>query len=295
MNLQLRNDYIDRIAMLAQDSYVVGAVFVTGDHQTECEDVRILMLPKPDCAAMSAFKKVNYLISTDISPVSVSVISRDVKCLVKRYVTEDGIAVTLTVSESGSVPQTEWWRVVYDDVNAASLLDGRSRTEQDILFEQPAAPAPIPAPEPIPEPVPEPEPVPVPAPIEEVQLIPADLPNADEQPSEPSPAEEPEQADDEVSEEDEYWDFVAHHIKITRRAISCGSYIQAGEEIGMLRRMLIELICVRSGVEENFERAIDSIDCEEKDMLVKTYPARADQGAMATALATITELFERLS
>jgi len=59
--------------------------------------------------------------------------------------------------------------------------------------------------------------------------------------------------------------------------------------------MLIELICVRNGINENFEHAIDFVDCEEKDLLIKTYPNGTDKTSLISALAVETELFDKLA
>ncbi|MBQ9993267.1 MAG: hypothetical protein IJP17_00965, partial [Clostridia bacterium] len=108
---------------------------------------------------------------------------------------------------------------------------------------------------------------------------------------EPEPAPEP---DPEPTEEEKYWSYVTQKFKAAHRAIASGSLIRANEITSLLRRMLIELICVRNGITENFEHSIDFIDCEEKDMLIKTYPAALDQNSLAGALGVMSELFDRL-
>ena len=132
-------------------------------------------------------------------------------------------------------------------------------------------------PEPQPEPAPEPEPQPEPEPEAE---------------SEPQPEEAPEEEED---EEQKYWKFVSTQLKNARHAVSAGSYIRANEILNVLRKMLIELICVNNGVEEDFENSIDFIECEEKDMLIKTFPRAMNAGGLAAALGAVSELFDRLS
>ncbi len=284
--LNERNEHIEQIIEFAQDSGAVGAVVVCGDAATESGDLRVFAVPGEESGTAVAYTRLTYMLASDLEVVSSQVTAREDALRAKRFELSDGVVLTLSVAPLSGVPTDGWYRIVWDDMGAASALS--SSVPEDILCdlqpavaEEPAAeeaPAqddfdddfydlaaitPAPAEEPAPEPEPQPEP-------------------------QPQPKAQP------ASELDDYLEFVSRNLRNAQRAIAAGQLIRAGEIVSVLRKMAIELICVRNGVDSNFEQSIDFIDCEEKRMLSRTYPKNMDQQNMVIALGTLSELFDRL-
>lgn len=273
--IEERKSVINQFVELAEESGAVGAVIVRGDDATESGDLRVDAVPYEASEIGSTYTRINYILSSELDITDSKPISRDENSRVKMYALENGVQLTVRVAPLEAVQNDGgWYRIVFDDMNAASVLG--AGVPEDILCDLAPAPAPAPAEEAQPEPEPTIAPVPVP-----VEAVPAQV-----------IAEEPKQdMDDETKE---YIEFVARNMKNAQRSIASGQMIRAGEIIGMLRKMAIELICVRQGIEENFDQAIDFIECEEKHMIEKTYPRSMDQTGYAMALATLSELFDRL-
>lgn len=273
--IEERKSVISQFVELAEESGAVGAVIVRGDDATESGDLRVDAVAYDASETGSAYTRINYILSSELDITDAKPISRDENSVVKMYALENGVQLTVRVAPLEAVQNDGgWYRIVFDDMNAAGVL-GESVSE-DILCD--LAPAPAPAEEAQPEPESTFAPVPVVVPVEEA-------------PVQAAPEEPKQEMDDETKE---YIDFVARNMKNAQRSIASGQMIRAGEIIGMLRKMAIELICVRQGIEENFDQAIDFIECEEKHMLAKTYPRSMDQSGYAIALATLSELFDRL-
>lgn len=275
MNMQSRLQLIEDITVMIGSTHAVEAAYSTGDDSTEMSDIRILCVPKNTIDAPTAYKKLNYFFTNELKPETASFVSREPSRIIKQFNLPNGFVVTLSVIESRLVSVSGWWRVLRGAPAINSSLGGRE-TDVELVAE----PKPAPEPEPVAEAMPEPEPVQQPVVEAPVEFVPA---------AAPEQAEEPQQ------DGDEYWDYVAKNIRSARLAINSGSYIRAGEIISLLRHMLIELICVRNDIEENFENAIDFIECEEKDMLIKSYPAALDKAPLIKSLGIICELFDRLA
>ena len=298
--LQERNECINRLVAAARSTGLVGAAYTTGDGNTASDDLRFVAVAvdgeNPSEAIMKAYKRFNYLITNEFQLVSDKAIGRDEHCLVKRYEMADGIVVILKVCSSNSIRVEEWWRQLFDRINVTDTLSQSGRVEEDKLCDLCVEP------EPQPEPQPEPEPE-----KDEFEDIVDDGTGMDpvEEPKEPvidslaeeAPAaavvEEPAAAVDNSGEE--YWKFVTDSLRDACDAVADNALIRANEILNLLRRMLIELICVRNGITENYERAIDKLDCPEKDMLQLTFPARHDQRAFISALGVVSSIFDRLS
>lgn len=270
--IEERKSVISEFVELAEESGAVGAVIVRGDDATESGDLRIDAVAYDASEISSAYTRVNYFLSSDFDVAEAKPISKGAEGIVKLYVLENGVQLTVRVASLEAVQNDGgWYRIVFDDMNAAGVLG--ASVPEDILCDL------------------------APAPAEEIQpeaeTIVAPVPVAvEETPAEPA-------ADDAImqgldDETKEYIEFVARNMKNAQRSIASGQMIRAGEVIGMLRKMAIELICVRNGIDENFDQAIDFIECEEKNMLMKTYPRSMEQGSYAMALAALSELFDRL-
>lgn len=270
--IEERKSVINQFVELAEESGTVGAVIVRGDDATESGDLRIDAVSYDASEVGSAYTRVNYILSSELDITDSKPVSRDENSRVKMYVLENGVQLTVRVASLEAVQNDGgWYRIVFDDMNAAGVL-GESVPE-DILCD--LAPAPVEE-EPEEEPAPVVAPVPVAVPVEET----------------PAPVEEPKQAEE--AEVDEYVEFIARNMKNAQRSIASGQTIRAAEIISVLRKMAIELICVRNGIDENFDQAIDFIECEEKHMLMKTYPRNMEPSSFAMALAALSELFDRL-
>jgi len=293
--LQERNACIERLTTAAHSTGLIGAAFTTGDDNTASDDLRFVAVAmggdnSPE-AIMKAYQRLNYLMTNEFQPVNAKAISRDDHCLVKKYDMPDGVSVLVKVCSDSSVRVENWWRCLYDRMNAAAALDQAAKVDEDKLCDLQ------------PEPQPEPEPE-----IDDFEDIADEGTGMDpvEEPKEPvidtlaaeAPAavvvEEP-TAEQNTNSEADYWKFVSDSLRDACDAVADNALIRANEILNLLRRMLIELICVRNGVSENFERAIDKLDCPEKDMLQLTFPARHDQRAFISALGVVSSIFDRLS
>jgi|GEM_PF-1981911 len=290
--LQERNACIERLVAAAKSTGLIGAAFTTGDDSTASDDLRFVAVApggetSPE-AIMKAYQRLNYLLTNEFNPVSAKAISRDDFCLVKKYDMPDGVSVLAKICSSNSVRVENWWRCLFDRMNVAITLDQGAKVEEDVLCDLQ------------PEPQPEPEPE-----IDEFEEIAEEGTGMDpvDEPKEPVidtlaeevPAAVEEPVEESSSEADDYWKFVSDSLRDACDAVADNALIRANEILNLLRRMLIELICVRNGITENFERAIDKLDCPEKDMLQLTFPARHDQRAFISALGVVSSIFDRLS
>lgn len=294
--LQERNECIARLISAARSTGLIGAAFTTGDENTASDDLRFVAVAlngeeSPE-AIMKAYQRLNYLLTNEFPLAGAKAISRDDHCLIKKYDMEDGVCVLAKICSANSIRVENWWRPLFDRIGAADSLDPEGRVDEDILCDL------MPQPEPEPEAEPEPDTFediadegtgidPVEEPVEPVidSL-------AEEVPVAPVVQESPTQQN---SEADDYWKFVSDSLRDACDAVADNALLRANEILNLLRRMLIELICVRNGINENFERAIDKLDCPEKDMLLLTFPARHDQRAFISALGVVSSIFDRLS
>lgn len=294
--IQERNDCINRLVEAAKSTGLIGAAFTTGDDKTVSTDLRFVAVAmsadgtSASDAVMKAYKRFNYLMQSEFHPVNEKAISRDATSLVKKYEMPDGICVLLTMC-CGGVEVESWWRPLFDRVNASQDLDQSRKVDEDVLYE--------PAEETQPEPQTQPVDV-----FEENIVDEGTGMDPVEEPAEPvvdtlaeeAPAPVVVEAHEETNDSGEdYWKFVSDSLRDACDAVADNALIRANEILNLLRRMLIELICVRNGINENYERAIDKLDCPEKDMLQLTFPARHDQRAFISALGVVSSIFDRLS
>ncbi|MBE6759929.1 MAG: hypothetical protein E7554_07555 [Ruminococcaceae bacterium] len=300
--LQERNECINRLVGAAKSTGLIGAAFTTGDDNTESGDLRFVAVAlggeeSPE-AIMKAYQRFNYLLKNEFQLVAEKAISRDEFCLVKKYDMADGVSVLAKICSGNSVRVENWWRPLFDRMGVMNILDPSGRVDEDDLCD--LRPQPEPEPEPQPDPEPEQDPFediadegtgmdPVPEPKEPV----VDTLAVEEVPAAVPVVEEP--VAQETNADEEYWKFVSDSLRDACDAVADNALIRANEILNLLRRMLIELICVRNGITENFERAIDKLDCPEKDMLQLTFPMRHDQRAFISALGVVSSIFDRLS
>ena len=152
--------------------------------------------------------------------------------------------------------------------------------EAPALAEQPSKPEPAAKPEPEPVPVPIPVPAPVqPQPVQPQPVQPQPVPVLE---SEPDPSDK------------ELWNYFYGRVNVAKHAISGGSVIYACETIGELRTLLIRLICEANGINEDYLHSIDLLPENHRAALLKTYPAKPENGPMISALAAELSIFEEL-
>ncbi len=279
--LNERKECIEQILDLAQESDSIGAMVVYGDNATESGDLRIDAVPAEDTNVMIAYTRFSYLLSSELEGGDGQLVERESERRVKRIPLDNGVTLTFGVCAASAIVTDGWYRIIFDEIGLASQLS--ASVAEDILCDvEKAAPAPQPAPEP--------------EIVDEFDDIEPEVPAVAVAPVvEEIPIEEVQEDGTEADEEaDRYVEFVSRNLKNAQRAIASGQMIRAGEIVAVLRKMAIELICVRNGINEGFEQSIDFIDCEEKRMLVKAYPRNMDQKSLVTALSTLSELFDRL-
>ncbi len=287
--LNERKTAIEQLIESAQDSGAVGALIIYGDDATESGDLRAAALVDDASAVAMAYTRLSYIIASDMDITSSQVIARDADKCVKKFSLANGVELTLTVTTPDKTPADGWYRIAWDEMNAAALLS--AGVPEDILCDL--------APAPVEEPAAE-------APAEDdmaddfddmpeeetVVVAPVIIEKEEKEEPQPEPAAEPETTPE--NELEQYLEFVSRNLRNAQRAIASGQLIRAGEIVSVLRKMAIELICVRNGIDSNFEQSIDFIDCEEKRMLTRTYPRNMDQQNLVLALGTLSELFDRL-
>lgn len=260
---ELRDQYIAQIAVLAGNMQTVAAMLTTGAQNTEPGDLKVILAVAKNTPVSAVFAKLNLLITNELRPERSELVSRDRTLTVRKFFLPGEVTLTVRCCELDDLGVLDWHRVIFDS-EGIDAGEGRVTVE-------PLLPEPEPVVEPEPEPVAEPAPAPVP---------------------EPAPvAAQPEP----VSAEDDYWKRVNLCMRTARHAIGSGSVIRANEVINELRTMLIELICRSNGVNENFGNAIDFIEGEDKEMLLRTYPQRLDQASMISAMAVISQMFDKLA
>ncbi len=275
--LELRNSCIDTMADFAAECEEITSVLVLGDDSTESLTVNLAVVVDEAENVRRVYGRIHYFVSNELGLESKKTLRREDNFVLIEYTLESGVIMTVLVCTCAELFDAPWWRCVFDNTgDSTAAMKAETRVEEDILSDEPQ-----------PEMEPEPEEEPEPEPVFEV------VPDPEEP---PAPVEEPEEEEEEEPDEDEaYWNFVSNSIRTAKHAIASGAYIRATEIINTLRKMLIELICVRNGINENFEHAIDFVDCEEKDLLIKTYPNGTDKTSLISALAVETELFDKLA
>ena len=83
-------------------------------------------------------------------------------------------------------------------------------------------------------------------------------------------------------------------MNVAKHAIAGGSIIYACETIGELRTLLIQLICEANGITEDYLHSIDLLPENHRAALMKTYPAKLENGPLISALAAEFSIFEEL-
>lgn len=312
--LEQRKAYIKQAVMLARDSYAIGAAFSVGEEALDRKDIRILCVPKEDGQSIPAYKKLNYLLSNseELMPGASEILSRDPGCIKKKYELNEGFILNMYIGGADNLDSMDWWRPLFDGMKLVDSLDSAKRVPEDKLKGEDDAPAPAaedddelediaPAAEPAndgarfkrrehSEPAEAAEAAAAAVTASTVAAAAVSVPVKETAAAAPINKEE-----QETDENDEYWNFVSAQLKNARHSIASESFIRANEILNVLRKMLIELICVRNGIESDFETAIDYIECEEKNMLIKTYPTQMNKSGFITALSNITALFDRLA
>lgn len=284
--LELRNKCIDELTDFVQGSADITALLVLGDDSTESLSVNVAIVVNDVENVRKTYGRVHYFISNEMDFESKKTLRREDNFALIEYTLESGITLTALVCTCSELFDAPWWRCVFDTTGeACEAMNEANRVEEDKLADEPSE-----------EPEDEADEFEDDFEQEEAEEEPVfEIVPDPEEPPAPVEEEEPEQQEEEESEEDAYWRFVSENVRTAKHAIASGAYIRATEIINTLRKMLIELICVRNGITENFERSIDFVECEEKNLLVKTYPNGTDKTSLISALAVETELFDRLA
>lgn len=257
---ELRDQYIAQLAVLAGNMQTVAAMLTTGAQNTDPGDLKVVLAVAKNAPVSAVFAKLNLLISNELKPERSELVSRDRTLTVRKFYLPGDVVLTVRCCELDDLGVLDWHRVIFDS-------EGIDAGEGRVTVEPLAA-----EPQPVVEPEPQPEPAPVPV-------------------AAPAPVAQPEPENN----EDSYWKRVNLCMRTARHAIGSGSVIRANEVINELRTMLIELICRKAGVNENFGNAIDFIEGEDKEMLLRTYPQRLDQASMVSAMAVISQMFDQLA
>lgn len=267
--MQARREMLKKLNVMVRKIEEITTFLLAGENGCPPYEIRLVTAAADGEAVEKAYADLHFLISEFLAPQTHDKEESEGRTVAK-YRFESGLFLEIFISKEDNLPPFDWWVPYLDRHGAAEAfyLPEVKMPEDptgDIPTEAEAAAA-IPAAEPIP-----PEPIP-PAPAS-VTEQPETPPNAASAPS---------------------WELIYNKVNLAKHAIAGGSVIYAGEIINELRTLLIQLICEKSGITENYAHSIDLLSNEYQKALIKTYPAKPEGGAMVAALAAELSLFEQL-
>lgn len=264
---------------------------LTGNDEYTPDEIYFVVASSDESALSKVFADINFLIREFLRPIDIQKNDSEGRTLAN-YVFDNGLKAQVTVCGENNLPKFGWW-VPYLDKNGAAMgfYPSSTRKNADPTTEKPAfeddfsddfeddfddMPV-IPAEPAQPEPIAAPEPV---------AAAPISIPEP--QPVAPAPAPEPEQPDRDI------WNYFYSKVNVAKHAISGGSVIYAYEIIGELRTLLIKMICEANGITEDYLHSIDLLPENHRAALLKTYPAKPENGPMISALAAELSIFEEI-
>lgn len=297
--LKARTVMTKKLNVMVRKIEGITAFVLAGNDEYTPEEIYFVVAAADDSALAKVHADLNFLIREFLRPTDIQKNESEGR-IILNYVFDNGIKAQVIICGEKNLPSFEWW-VPYLDKNGAVLGFYPSSTrkksdptsekpvfddgfsddfdddfdEAPALAEQPSKPEPAAKPEPEPVPVP----IPVPAPVQPQPVQPQPVPVLE---SEPDPSDK------------ELWNYFYGRVNVAKHAISGGSVIYACETIGELRTLLIRLICETNGINEDYLHSIDLLPENHRAALLKTYPAKPENGPMISALAAELSIFEEL-
>lgn len=273
--MQARTVMTKKMNVMVRKIEGVTAFVLTGNDEHTPDEIYFVIASSDEPARSKVFTDIDFLIRQFLRPIDIQKNESEGRTMAN-YIFDNGLKAQINVCVENSLPSFAWW-VPYMDKNGAAVSqypsssrktadpttekpreeDGFSDDFDDDFDDAPAAVQPQ-----------KPEPAPAPAPAQ--------------------PAPEPEQSDKEL------WNYFYGKVNVAKHAISGGSVIYACETIGELRTLLIRLICEANGITEDYLHSIDLLPENHRAALMKTYPAKPENGPMISALAAELSIFEEL-
>lgn len=271
--MQARREMLKKLNVMVRKIEEVTTFVLAGESGCPPYDIHLVTAAATTEDCEKIYADLNFLVGEFLSPQTRDKEENEGRTVAK-YRFESGLFLEVFISQEDNLPPFDWW---------VSYLDKHGAAEK-FYFPEGKCPE---------DPTSDTSPTPVPAPAEPVTEIPVSEPTAVPQaaPEVSLPAAPQQQAQ---TAPPLSWDLVYNKINLAKHAITGGSVIYASEIINELRTWLIQLICEKNGITEDYAHSIDLLSNEYQRALIKTYPARPDSSAMVAALAAELALFEKL-
>ncbi len=258
--MRARRELLKKLGVMVRKVEEVATFVLAGERHCPPSDIHIVTAGKAG-ELDKIFADLNFLVTEFLSPQTQEKEQSDGRTVAK-YRFESGLFLEIFICTADSLPSFDWWLPYFDRHGAAAdfyLPEGK--VAEDPVRESPEPEQPAPAAVPV--------------------TAEAPLPEIPAAPVAPSAAALT-------------WEAVYDKINLAKHANAGGSVIYAAELMNELRTLLIELICQKHGIHEDYLHSIDLLADNDKRELLKTYPAGLENGAIVAALAAELRLFEKL-
>ena len=271
--MQARADLAKKLNVMVRKIKGITVFLLTGEKECPPTDIHFVAAAADTSALLNIYADLNFLTTEFLKPSSGTKAEEDGR-IIANYTFDSGLNAEIFICGEDNLPAFDWWVCYLDQNGAADIFyAGVDRKSVDPTKD-------------------EPEP-------ELADDFESDLENDFDDASAADDALS-DDFDDEVPisapppQEDGRWNAIYGKVNLAKHAIAGGSLIYAGEIINELRTYLIQLICERNGITEDYLHSIDLLPAGKREALYKTYPAKPEEASMIAALAAELSLFEQL-
>ena len=280
--MQARAVMAKKLNVMVRKIEGVSTFVLTGNDEYTPNEIYFVVSSADESALAKVNADLEFLIRQFLRPIDIQKNESEGRTFVN-YIFDNGLKAQVIVCGEQNLPSFGWWMPYMDKNGAATSFyppatrknsdptTDRPKYDDDFSddfdddFEEPPAAKPE-------------------------QVVPAPI----AAPSHAVPAYEPAPEPENDQTEKDLWNYLYTKVNIAKHAISGGSVIYACETIGELRTLLIKMICEANGITEDYLHSIDLLPENHRAALMKTYPAKPENGPMISALAAELSIFENL-
>lgn len=274
--MQARAVMAKKLNVMVRKIEGITTFVLTGNDEYTPDEIFFVVASADDSVRPKAFADLDFLIRQFLRPFDIQKNESEGRTMAN-YRFDNGLKAQVTVCDEQNLPSFNWW-VPYMDKNGAAMSKYSSasrkssdptteRRQNDNEFSDDFE--------------------------DDFDYTPVEVQPEKQEPAAPAPAPVPEPKPEPQSDK-ELWNYFYSKVNVAKHAISGGSVIYACETIGELRTLLIKLICEANGITEDYLHSIDLLPENHRAALMKTYPAKPENGAMISALAAEFSIFEEL-